>query len=144
VRASGDGVRVYLDEGGGISDLSLKRLAYLIKSGLIGDPIYAWCIQAFGYNFHLFSNRIEDDPYSGTSVHVLLSGLNCGYGGEGPRALVQALKRLGLPVNAEEAELIFTSPHIYANFQTKTITTLFPPTRVVLKDSKNVVETPVV
>jgi hypothetical protein len=50
---------------------------------------------------------------TGTKGIILLSGCNCGYGGEGPNGTAKILAELGVPI--ESARLAMTHQHIHFN-----------------------------
>ena len=130
MNARGDGIITFLDEGGGITELSLKRLKYLIESKLLGQALFAWCVFEHGYNFNLWSVRdIENSTgeIEETTIVTLLSGFNCGYGGEGPHGLITALELLGLTVTDEDKNTIFRHTHVYIDWWKRTIVPRFPP-----------------
>ena len=76
---------IYTDEGGGITDASLKLFKSL--KGKLGELAWMHINRCDDNNAPLFS--LEVHGYEGT---VLLSGCNCGYGGTGPHGSAQILR----------------------------------------------------
>jgi len=78
---------IITDEGGGITQESLK----LFESwkGKFGEIIWLHVNRSDDYNAPLFSCEIH-----GMDNTMLLSGCNCGYGGEGPTGTIKILNMI--------------------------------------------------
>ncbi len=69
------------------------------RTFLAGEPRF-WPIEAFlgkkgrVFNFELRGHILDEENPGTSSGLLLLSGINCGYGGEGPSGTLQILKEL--------------------------------------------------
>lgn len=112
------------DSGHGITKESLRFwLENRNKIGVITcleasyEPLFVEQVQASaGFTYPLEYNVIV----SGSNGAIILSGCNCGYGGEGPNGTAQILAELGLPI--EKARVITYQKRFEYNIINRKIT----------------------
>jgi hypothetical protein len=111
------------DEGGGITRESLEfwnRHKHDIGNILTVD-VSAEGLQTedrkseSGYTYPVEYNMMV----TGTQGTILLSGCNCGYGGEGPNGTAKILAELGLTIN--QARAVMWQKRIHFDVRTGTV-----------------------
>ena len=95
-------LKVYYDDGGGVTQRSLEFWKLL--------RVPSWKIhQVTCKNTGIFTTEVVCFDRQHNLIVVLLSGLNCGYGGEGPHGLITLLEDCGFPKEVTSRE-VFTKP----------------------------------
>ena len=91
--------KVYHDQGGGVTRVSLDYFHRLYRR--LGKIC----------RVSIDQHRVFSMEIRGVDGVMLLSGCNCGYGGEGPHGTFEVLKELGVTDEATLAK-VFTEPYL--------------------------------
>jgi hypothetical protein len=120
-------MKVYHDDGDGITDRSVKYLKQLLEDSIF-TPLSLCVMYDREFSFELKGMMQWKDlrQITGTDKSepcvILLSGCNCGYGGEGPHGTLECLKLLGNFTFIDQ-NVILSEKHVHIDFQCLTVTT---------------------
>ena len=102
-------MKVFHDGGDGVTEVSKKHFSKHFRNL---TPIELDVRKHGHFTFELYGLANNEER---TSVLILESGFDCGYGGTGPHGTAFALEKLKVP--KEIIELMFTKDNLYINFQ---------------------------
>ena len=98
-------IKVYHDEGGGITQLSLDYWRDIVQSDWRVHQVT--CKQS-----GIFTTEVVCFDSDHNLIVVLLSGMNCGYAGEGPHGLLTLLEECGYQVTDLMKQYVFERSYV--------------------------------
>lgn len=94
-------MQVYHDSGGGITEVSKKHFARMLRRLSGFRPVQVTVHAEGEYTFELYGFHGDE------AIVILESGFNSGYSGEGPCGTKWALEQLGVPEALAEEVLYY-------------------------------------